>query len=734
MTFLNIGALFGLSAVAIPIIIHLLNQFQVKQVKWAAMRFLRESIEKNQRRLQMEDILLLLLRCLLVILLILVLSRPTYLSSGAATGSHQIAAVIIIDDSYSMGLTNGIQTSFERAQSAAEQILAAFPSGSSAALFYAADNVKPVVAQPTYDFNLLRARIRGATLTDRSTDLTNALQLALTTLQKHEGNESREIYLITDGQANGWPSIDQLREQLAEISKQVAVHIVLVGDSAESNLGVTGLRLESGLAPVNQPLRCTVEVMNGSGTEARDVRVSLMVDDQPAVDQTIIDSISPGASRTVALFAKLRTDGYHTITAQIPHDRLPADDQRTIAVRAVREVKVLLVDGSSTNNRAQADDFFVRNALVPVAANEVNDYYIKTTTITASTLAATSLDDYDAVFFLGVDQIEPTSVPALTNYVHQGGGLVLFPGPACNVDFYNQDLGRDGFLPAQLSPYKGDPNPAHADKFFTLQTSGYNHPIVTLWNDPSAGTLASAHFYAYYPLEPNPWKKPAEGEPTPAAGQPRVVMHFAQNTDPVAVEHTYGSGRVILFASTPTIAWNDLPVRQAFVPLMQRVLGSMIGRQDEGLNIGVGRPFSYTVNNDFLRKDFSVSVPGQTDPPRVVGQVILANGLPTVKYDDTDTAGAYRVSIATDPASILYFAAQSDPTESKLTTLTDDQIKSLSASADIFKWSPGVVAHSLTTKLTEARVGRELWVPLLIAALIVAALETFVAQFFTQSK
>src|ERR1700733_8335965 len=243
MTFLNIGALFGLGAVAIPIIIHLLNQFQVKQVTWAAMRFLRESIEKNQRRLRLEDILLLLLRCLLVALLILALARPTWHSGAKTTGSHQVSAVIILDNSYSMGLTNGIQTSLQRGQAAAEQILAAFPTGSSSALFFAADGVKPVVAQPTFDFNLLREKIRQAKLTDRATDLSNALQLAVTTLQKHEGAGSKEIYLITDGQANGWPSMDQLQKQLTEIQKQITVHIVLVGDAAESNLGVTGLRL-----------------------------------------------------------------------------------------------------------------------------------------------------------------------------------------------------------------------------------------------------------------------------------------------------------------------------------------------------------------------------------------------------------------------------------------------------------------------------------------------------------
>ena len=127
LTFLNLGALFGLAAVSIPIIIHFLNRLQVKEVTWAAMRFLRESMQKNRRRLQIEDLLLLVLRCLLIILLILALSQPALRSGPAALGSHQATAVIILDDSYSMGLTNGITTSFQRGQSAAEQILAAFP-------------------------------------------------------------------------------------------------------------------------------------------------------------------------------------------------------------------------------------------------------------------------------------------------------------------------------------------------------------------------------------------------------------------------------------------------------------------------------------------------------------------------------------------------------------------------------------------------------------------------------
>ena len=82
--FLNPLMLFGISAVSIPIIIHMLNKRKFERVVWAAMRFLKVSVEQNQRRIQVEDMLLLLLRCLLVLLIVMALSRPV-LNAPAAT-------------------------------------------------------------------------------------------------------------------------------------------------------------------------------------------------------------------------------------------------------------------------------------------------------------------------------------------------------------------------------------------------------------------------------------------------------------------------------------------------------------------------------------------------------------------------------------------------------------------------------------------------------------------------
>ena len=76
MSFLNLALLGGLAAIAIPIIIHLLNRRTAKVLDWGAMQFLLESVESRKKRIQLEEALLLAARCLLVGLLALAVARP----------------------------------------------------------------------------------------------------------------------------------------------------------------------------------------------------------------------------------------------------------------------------------------------------------------------------------------------------------------------------------------------------------------------------------------------------------------------------------------------------------------------------------------------------------------------------------------------------------------------------------------------------------------------------------
>lgn len=76
MTFLQPTYLWGLFAIALPLIIHLLNKGDVKIVKVGSIRYLKEQETKQTRQLKLNELFLLLLRMLLLVLLIFALAEP----------------------------------------------------------------------------------------------------------------------------------------------------------------------------------------------------------------------------------------------------------------------------------------------------------------------------------------------------------------------------------------------------------------------------------------------------------------------------------------------------------------------------------------------------------------------------------------------------------------------------------------------------------------------------------
>jgi hypothetical protein len=729
MSFLNPLLLAGVATVAIPIIIHLLNKRKVEHIVWAAMRFVRVSIEQNQRRLRIEDLLLLILRCVMVALLALALARPAIRSAvGGLFGQSAVTAVIIADQSYSMSQTDGTQSRFDKARIAAEQIIDTLPSGSSAAVWMSSDAVNRLIPDPTLDLNLARATIEGAQLCDRATDVAPALRSAIDLLQGKPGLR-KEIYFITDGQANGWKQMDAVRQMLAASAQDISTNLILVTSHEDQNLGVADLRQVSGLAGVGHPLRFGVKVANYGSREVHDVRVALKVDNDETADETSIPSIPPNDSRSVSLFAKLHDEGYHTITASVPPDRLPADDNRTIVVRAISHVKVLLVDGNPGFSLQESEVFFLKSLFGAADQTSAGDQsLVQAKVVSPTDLAAANLDEYDALILADVPDFSASTLHAFAAYLQHGGGLLVFPGDHLQEAFYNQQLlGKYHFLAASFGQPQGQADAN--EKLTALQGDHFEHPISSIWNDPAAGSPSSVSFFRITPLAIDP-----TGASGPA-GEPHVVMKFADGS-PAVLERAWGQGEVIQFASSASTRWNDLPVHPGiYVPLIYRCLGSIVGRQDEGLNIRAGEKFVYHPAIDVLGKTAAITRPtiGPADSSSAAAhdsrQIEMSQQLPTLTYDDTDVAGTYGVEIADTPA--IKFAVQSDPEESQLADLNDEQKQSLAGVCNVIEWTSGT---SLEQKLATSRLGTELWLPLISMVVALAVAETVLASWFSRPK
>jgi hypothetical protein len=720
MMFLNPWLLAGIASIAAPIAIHMLMRQKVRRIKWAAMRFLQVAVQRNERRLRVEDLLLLLLRCLLLILLALALARPAFrAAAGIAVGGGPRTVVIALDNSYSMGLTDGGSSRFDNGKRAAEQIVDQLPVGSQVAFLLFSDVARPVIAEPAADLNLVRKMIGDAALTDRGSNVHPALSDALDILKRHASDRAG-IYLITDGQATGWKEMAAMRHEVTEAAAHVG--IVIPGPGEQPNLGVSDLALGSAMVPVGGATRFSIEATNYGKEPARNVTVGLGIDGEPPSDQAVIDSIPPGEGRRVSLFVRARTAGYHAVTAQLPPDHLAADDRRTMVVRAVEEVRVLIVAGDMGATPREGDAFFLEHALAPVAAEDRGRYYIKTRVVPVGDLNGLKLADFDAVLLVDVPRLEPGAVTDLEKFVRDGGGLMFFPGEKTDAAFYNDTFGKSlGFLPAAIGAPWGDAG--GKGKFRLLQATGYTHPMVSIWQDPAAGTLTTAHFYKGLTLEPLLAEKQE-------AAQAVTVLNYGDGS-PAIMERTWGSGRVLEFSSSGNAAWNDLPAHPAFVPLMQRALGRLVTRRDEALNIPVGGAFAYPAQPGWLYKEMTVAKPGATPGAGDTSNVGLIGGAPLLQYGDTDHAGAYEVTVDTRPPAKLSFAAQVDPEESRLDPLSDADLRTLGEGTQVIHWEPET---DMRQALGFSGSGREFWTVLAALALAVACCETFLAGRFSASK
>src|SRR5690349_19865054 len=106
MSFLAPAFFIGLAAVAVPILIHLIQRERKEVIHFPSMMFIRRIPYQSVQRRKIHNWLLLLLRAAAIVLLVLAFARP-FLTldptkvSAAASGAREV--LILLDHSASMG-------------------------------------------------------------------------------------------------------------------------------------------------------------------------------------------------------------------------------------------------------------------------------------------------------------------------------------------------------------------------------------------------------------------------------------------------------------------------------------------------------------------------------------------------------------------------------------------------------------------------------------------------------
>lgn len=460
------GALLALG----PILIHLFNRRRYKTVAWAAMDFLKEAIERNRRIVELRDILLMLLRAAAIALFGLALARPFFAGRQVALDrSHPIHAVLLVDNSLSMGYSSIDGNLLDRAKSRAKEFIDQLPSGSRFSIVPASGSTTAVALEPYADRVAAREAVDRITIVDRPASVGRAVDLARRAAETFPDMPKRILYL-GDQQAINWSAARP--EMFKDLPDFQAVRIA--ADDFE-NTWVDSVRLEDGLADTQSPSKITAQIRHAGPAARESVQVSLKING--AVVDTRVVSVEPGEGAREVEF--LHTFADVTPTANRPShvaveialtpDRLPHDDVRAIVVPVVAALPVVFIDQYGDEESAAAnrlgETLMARKLLAP-GSGEKNTQLVSIKHLRPTQVTQESLQDARLVVIAGVNPT-PEMVALLREYVVQGGPIAIAAGGDFEPEAWNSLAWSDGdgILPLPLSrdPVGSLPEDARGD-------------------------------------------------------------------------------------------------------------------------------------------------------------------------------------------------------------------------------------------------------------------------------
>lgn len=672
----------GLTAVAVPILIHLTHRERKEAVGFPSLMFVRKIPYRTQRRQRIRNWLLFLLRTGAIVLVVAAFARPLIHDpsrpSGAA-GAREL--VILLDRSHSMGYADRWGQAVAAARRTVENM-----GPEDLATLVVFDERAEAVTQPTADRALLNNALDEARVGSSATRYGPALQLAGEIVGR--SNRPRtEVLLITDFQASGWEA-----RQVVKLPPGTALSYVDLSDADAANLSVASVTLSRDSEGERALGSVAAQIFN-SGTDPReDVVVRLEVDGETVAQQTA--DINAGETARVQFEPVVLPGRAVRGIVRAGDDDLAADNSFSFVVTPEDPVSVLLVEPRNAGSNHSL--YFVRALEIGTEP----EFHVDVKN--ANRISEADLGGRSVVVLSDVPFPSGATGDRVAEFVREGGGLLVLLGRRNAAEAWPER----GFeiLPGRF----GAPVDRASEGGGTLGYMNYDHPALRLFREPRSGDFTAARFFRYRRFE---------------VGDPAAIMARFDDGATALAEKRSGEGSVLVWASGLENFWNDLVLQPVFLPFAHQLI-RYLARYDKPeywFRVGdvvdlsrIGLP-NY---DDSAESEVIVENPsGQSSVLRVSGES---------RYFALSEAGFYRIRQSGGDGEWVYIAAANiEPAESDLTALDPNE---LANAVTVASNGQGTTAEAVVLPPAERERRQRLWWYLLAGAAALLMIETLLAN------
>ena len=699
MSFLAPALLAGLAALAIPIVLHLLQRQRHDVLEFPSLMFIRRIPQETTKRRRLRHWLLLAARCALVALVVFAFARPFLRgrAAAAASGDGAREVVLLVDRSASMGYGDR----WSRAQGAARSVIDGLANDDRLTIVLF-DGTAESLNEGTADRAALGTLVASARPGAGATRYGPALRLAQGVLEESRRGR-REVVIVSDFQQAGWDGAPDVRLPAGTAVRRVSVAagpspnatvaaVDVTRGSAAGTSPATGARTAAG--PETATITARVRNLAAEPVLGRQVQLELngRVLQTRSVDLPATGTV-PVAFEPVALPPEASRG-----VVRLAADGLAADDAHHFVVSRAQTRPVLVVE---PRGAPPATSLYLVRAL-----SLARDPGYAVTVRQAD--AVRPADVADATLVILNDVAPPTGDIGrrLAERVRAGTGVLAVLG----------ERGGEAWSGpiAELAPLDvgGARDRRDAASGSGLGYVERTHPVFAPFRGGRGGDFAAARIFRYRELRP---------------GEGTTVLARHGDGSVALVERAAGRGRVLVWASSLDNRWSDLPVQPVFLPLVHELARYASGEPPATPALVVGTPVDVAA---YAALHGGVA-PESTGAGGAAGQwlAIAPSGERVRLGGDQGLAlaprevGFYQLRALAGDARPQPLAVNMDPAESDLTPLDTATFAVAIGDAPT---TAGAAASTVTPVEEESRQG--LWWWLMLGALLLLGAEAAYAN------
>ena len=670
MRFVHPEILWALTALAVPVLIHLFNFRRYKKIAFSNVSFLKEVKSETTKSSKIRHLIILICRVLAFAALIFAFAQPFFPTDVSEKMNGTRAVSVYVDNSLSMqGQAEGVSF-LESSKQKASALVSSFSSNDRFQIisnnFKGTDQrllSKDEALQSIQDISFSPETKQLSAVFDRQRDLL-----------KKSAADIRLYYWISDFQRN--------TSDIQDITNPEDAHVTAIPAAKDphKNISIDSIYFSTPQRILNNSDTLLVVIQNHSNEEMSNVPLSVELDGiQKAVSSV---SLPANGIATIPVTFSTTQTGFHYGTVRINDFPLVFDDVHYFAYSISEKINVLNVVGSEQQNLEQLFSNDPQYNFISVNAPAANTERIQSSNF---------------IVLQGVQSLSPQLIGDLSSYIEQGGTIFLMPHSTPDLLSYNNLLGRCNSVQlgakssTALSAISVDlSNPFYSPAFERLQNNA-SLPSATSHFPMSNGNLQSI-----------------------------PLISFQDNT-PLLAQTNFGKGRLFVCALS-CLKTESTFLSHALFPLsLLRAAETSTAAQQ--LYYQLGKESYVTLSQSPSTEDGLFEISSTNNSKTFIAQSRSTGRESEVFLPSEMTESGFYV-VKENSASLMPLAINFNNAESNVDLLTTDELLKLGQQIGLADFSvKDANAEMLQSLATELGGGISLWKYLIYSGLLFIALE-----------